>query len=514
MSGASLPGPSEAVPQGVHRSQTGESFIFANGNSAHWRERNLLSLDGGGIRGYWSLLVLERLMAAIAREEREHTAAGQRSDSFWPATRPRNVVHTWRSSSETEDEEVESQTPIFLPCHYFDIICGSSTGRFRMTVQDCLYEYERMSNHIFGKPRWVSQRNIGIVRWPKYSSKAMERAFTDVTRRRGETPVRGQLTHTPPYFPTIPGTCAMYVLLPILSHLQLFVTTNRRIKSASAARPGVQRLYLIRSYDHKTKPGTPNTEINNFGKAEQMEIWQVARAATAAPMYFREIKFTPPHSRDRYYFSDGGFGHTNNPTEVGIQEIQLRFGAESVGAVVSIGTARADDDNSGGRSIFKRVHNAFSIATNPRIVANQVRRRNLPHYWRLNDEEGLRMELDDWQPNGLTTSKENRGRKTLQEIRARFNEWALVYENDESIRACARELVRRRRARIQDGARWEVYATGASNFRCRHEHCPETPFPTRDHFREHWHQCHEDNHEDADRCREPEFTIWRYRNDT
>jgi hypothetical protein len=82
-------------------------------------------------------------------------------------------------------------------------------SRFRMTVRDCLDEYERMSNTIFGKPRWISQRNIGIVRWPKYSAKAMERAFTDVTRRRGEEPARDQHAHNVPLFPTLPGTCAM-----------------------------------------------------------------------------------------------------------------------------------------------------------------------------------------------------------------------------------------------------------------------------------------------------------------
>jgi hypothetical protein len=67
-------------------------------------------------------------------------------------------------------------------------------GRFRMPVWDCLREYEDMSNSIFGKPRIVSQRNIGIVPWEKYSAKAMERAFKQVTARRCERTLHNFVT--------------------------------------------------------------------------------------------------------------------------------------------------------------------------------------------------------------------------------------------------------------------------------------------------------------------------------
>lgn len=87
-------------------------------------------------------------------------------------------------------------------------------ARFRMTVIDCLYEYEKMSHNIFGDPRLVSQRNIGIVLWPKYSATAMENAFKEVTRRRGETP-NPNLDHPPQQmYKTRTGTCAMYVPSP------------------------------------------------------------------------------------------------------------------------------------------------------------------------------------------------------------------------------------------------------------------------------------------------------------
>jgi hypothetical protein len=74
----------------------------------------LTDVDGGGIRGYSSLLILERLMrccADIEREEnrrlREHHAPGVPYDN--PTLDPLNAG-------------------LPLPCHYFDYIVGTSTG--------------------------------------------------------------------------------------------------------------------------------------------------------------------------------------------------------------------------------------------------------------------------------------------------------------------------------------------------------------------------------------------------
>lgn len=81
--------------------------------------------------------------------------------------------------------------------------------RFRMTVRDCLQEYEEMSNLVFGKPRPISQRNVGFVTWPKYDAKAMSNAFKEVTRRRGEKLDGSTDTHPPHKFETKTGTCSV-----------------------------------------------------------------------------------------------------------------------------------------------------------------------------------------------------------------------------------------------------------------------------------------------------------------
>lgn len=84
-------------------------------------------------------------------------------------------------------------------------------GRFRMTVADCLDEYENLGQRVFGKPRLISQRNVPIVPWPKYSARGLEKVFRDVTRRRCEASAIKQHNFNVPTFPTIEGTCNVWV---------------------------------------------------------------------------------------------------------------------------------------------------------------------------------------------------------------------------------------------------------------------------------------------------------------
>jgi patatin-like phospholipase/acyl hydrolase len=77
----------------------------------------LLALDGGGVRGLSSLMILQQLMATVN-----------------PESPPK-------------------------PCEYFDMIGGTSTGgliaimlgRLRMTVDDCIDAYTSLSDKVFEK---------------------------------------------------------------------------------------------------------------------------------------------------------------------------------------------------------------------------------------------------------------------------------------------------------------------------------------------------------------------------
>lgn len=76
-------------------------------------------------------------------------------------------------------------------------------GRFRMTVRDCMDEYKKMGDEIFGNPRPIYRRRALVVPWTKYKSSAMENAVMDVTARRCEV-LEG---FNPVTLDSIPGLC-------------------------------------------------------------------------------------------------------------------------------------------------------------------------------------------------------------------------------------------------------------------------------------------------------------------
>lgn len=55
-----------------------------------------------------------------------------------------------------------------------------------MTVKDCMDEYENLGGEIFGKPRFFTQLNFGIIKRTKYKGERLKRVFEDVTARRSE----------------------------------------------------------------------------------------------------------------------------------------------------------------------------------------------------------------------------------------------------------------------------------------------------------------------------------------
>lgn len=59
-------------------------------------------------------------------------------------------------------------------------------GRFRMTVVDCLHEYEQLGKEVFGKPRTLTELNTFVIRRTKYKAKNLKKVFEDVAARRNE----------------------------------------------------------------------------------------------------------------------------------------------------------------------------------------------------------------------------------------------------------------------------------------------------------------------------------------
>jgi hypothetical protein len=110
----------------------------------------ILSLDGGGVRGLSSLLILQTIITELS-------------------------------------QQIQSPTTL-LPCEVFDLIIGTSTGgilalmlgRLRMSVEDCICEYVRLAKAVFDSP-WRFRVLLGK---PMYSARALENAMQDLIEKR------------------------------------------------------------------------------------------------------------------------------------------------------------------------------------------------------------------------------------------------------------------------------------------------------------------------------------------
>lgn len=109
------------------------------------RPLRILCLDGGGIKGYTSLLILKRLFREIA--------------------------------SKTGDEHQPK------PCEVFDLIVGTSTGgliaamlgRLGFSIDECLAQYPKIGRKVFPKKRSSTSKLLhGILNAPLYDIKVMQ----------------------------------------------------------------------------------------------------------------------------------------------------------------------------------------------------------------------------------------------------------------------------------------------------------------------------------------------------
>ena len=305
-------------------------------------------------------------------------------------------------------------------------------------------------------------------------------------------------------------------------------------------------LYLIRSYDHneRTSPNQSRKSTRrattgasrsntarsddfgiggrerhkrrrniNYENAQKFQIWEVARAATAAPFYFEPLKVETPWSSGYMLFKDGGFNYTNNPTKVGVREIEEAHGTNSIGIVVSVGTARLDERprEGGFLPVLPWLKGMTAQATDPEVIHRDLEEESeaggFPYY-RLNDPGALDIELDEWKPKRSPFNNVS-GSTTIQTMEDSFARWAMNHRTISRLQNCAQELVERRRARVSNKAKWERYATCAQ-FSCRMRGCEREEFFDRNQFRDHLIQDHHlterEQDDEVTHCRKR----WRY----
>ncbi|KAL8926793.1 MAG: hypothetical protein Q9172_001670 [Xanthocarpia lactea] len=483
-------------------------FLAHRLQRSEWTKQAVISFDGGGIRGYGSLLILQQLMNKIGDEEKRldilEGKATRTTSSFapWPyrpighgkqrSSSNSSAKPTNASGSDTVARDIEElpNSSLFLPCHYFDYAVGTSTGglisimlsRLRMTVDDCINEYKTLGQKIFGNPRPLA---FGAVMWHKFNYRVLEDVIKNVTRRHSEKSEEDVL-----HFPSDEDLC-------------------RTIVIAYAEYNKTEAPYLFRTYYTPRPASEPNrtrlrqATARNHGQPPRLSIWQIGRATSAAPKYFPPIKIErsigDDHQRE-VRFKDGGFG-CNNPSEEAYHDIVHKHGGSSaaVSLFISIGTgvspvelfAKAPGNVANAWANLKAAKKHPSRTLHVHDAMARLARRDdkdIFDYYRFDGGSRLgQVELDEWKSHRLTrlTGRSTEpGFKTLDKMYVATAAYLQQGFVQKGLDECAKLLVKRRRYRTRDASAWDRYAS-ASFYECSYQKCQKTPRKTAQQYKDH-----------------------------
>lgn len=297
----------------------------------------LLALDGGGVRGLSSLMILQNLMSTID-----------------PDSPPK-------------------------PCDYFDMISGTSTGgliaimlgRLRMTVDECIVAYTSLSNMVFEKKRHRSKINGQLQ--GRFDATALEQAVKKILVENGH--------HEEALLKdSSDGACKVYV------HSTFPINVSARLSEPTS---------FVCATSKQTTDTVCLTSYRPHGLTHLFDsttIWQACRATSAATTFFDPIAIGPYGEE----FVDGALG-ANNPVYALWTQAQRVWGDDrlraSLRCLVSIGTGvpaqrAVRDDILGIRATLT------SLGTETEKTAEQFRRDkadldNEGRYYRFNVSHGL-----------------------------------------------------------------------------------------------------------------------------
>jgi len=291
----------------------------------------ILSLDGGGVRGYSMLIILQELMH-------------------------RTFV------------EIEGRAPkrheIPRPCDHFDLIAGTGTGgliaimlgRLRLDLDTCKDLYVHMTRRVFETDKTFA----GIpYRSTMFKASKLEEAIREVVRKHTVSEQEGNdtLANATPMSPETAGSDARSInsdfpqrtlsqssrysqmgASPIGTRLSiggalawgnpnalLYDTRETRTKTAvTAVMRGTSQTALLRSYDSRKETAAET----------QCSIWQAGRATCATAMAFKPIQI------GQSQYLDEGDGKYNPAPMVLDEAAQNEWPGREVGVFVSIGTGK------------------------------------------------------------------------------------------------------------------------------------------------------------------------------
>lgn len=303
----------------------------------------ILSIDGGGVRGLFSALVLRAIMEAV------------------------------------RDIDTPEFPDIPKPCDYFDLMCGTSSGgllaimlgRLRMDVVACIREYRALAGEIFkNSPNDLQKFSKSIIRKPWFPGETLE----SITK--------GLVTD---YLPTVEKEHLKRQGIKV-EDAPLQPHTQTGCPTFVCARPVAED----RGDNKDPRPDRLRTYSSPLSEPSSgCKIWEAARATSAAPFYF------PPMKINGIDYVDGGMG-SNNPIREAVNETQ-QFG--SISCIISIGTGRGDKTSPRG-GLISLLRSNLSDVTDTEgehcwfVEGNDKLR---VEYSRLQEETDLgKIDLADW----------------------------------------------------------------------------------------------------------------------
>lgn len=176
------------------------------------------------------------------------------------------------------------------------------------------------------------------------------------------------------------------------------------------------------------------TDGNKQSSNKDFQIWQVARATSAATLYF-----PPLHVGDEFFY-DGGFQGTNNPTLHALDEVMYidRRAPKTSTAFVSIGSGRRPVASRNKPSLFRIIKESIKLLTDPGRAHSEMQHRAATHdfpYFRFSGPD-LAIRLDEWRPS------------TINDIESKTKQYLSQSEVIDGLQKCAEVLVVQWRSRM------------------------------------------------------------------
>ncbi|KAF8129626.1 acyl transferase/acyl hydrolase/lysophospholipase [Boletus edulis] len=241
----------------------------------------VLSIDGGGFKGFACLLILDHLMKQI---------------------------------SGGNDEDIPK------PCQIFDLICGTSTGgliaillgRFGLSCDEAIEVYRKVAATMFDGETDSGKIWKQIIEGGQLSSAKFEKELEDLAEKYtgSKDALFRPLTNAPD---TV-----------VHDSTKTFVTVVSKIGAAGAD------AYRIRSYPR------PLRDIDPAPYGHKWTVCEGARATCATTLYMSPLKIRSGHAT--FTFQDAGYSGFNNPAKVALDEAEKIFGVDAAIALVSLGT--------------------------------------------------------------------------------------------------------------------------------------------------------------------------------